>query len=196
MCAIATKRSSKRTTAAAWTDCRPDRRSTSTRKRAARQRQWIISGRGKLQRCPKRHFSGNSRFQRDGKLDLVVTNSLGHDAAVLLGNGTGTLQPATTNSTGNEPSLALGDLNGDGKLDLAIADVGTGNITTLLGNGHGEFQETVGYIGLLESYPSQWGTSTVTPNSISRSPTAAQVFPFSCRSSRCQGQMLQYRARR
>jgi len=81
----------------------------------------------------------------DGKPDLIVTNecvSSGNCAngivGVLLGNGDGTFQAATTIATPpiGFGALALADLNGDGKLDVAS---GAGNFL-LLGNGDGTFQ--------------------------------------------------------
>lgn len=82
----------------------------------------------------------------DGKPDLVVLNGCDSvptcttgTAAVLLGNGDGTFQPAVTYSTG-APSggLAVIDTNGDNILDIVA---GTANgIAVLLGNGDGTFQ--------------------------------------------------------
>jgi Bacterial Ig-like domain (group 3)/FG-GAP-like repeat/FG-GAP repeat len=84
----------------------------------------------------------------DGKPDLIVTNQCTDNncttglIGVLLGNGDGTFQPATTTVTpvlGGIQSLVLGDFNGDHKLDLAS---GVGNIL-VLGNGDGTFQSPI-----------------------------------------------------
>ena len=85
----------------------------------------------------------------DGKLDLIATNQCGNSnnctngsVAVLLGNGDGTFQTASTFVTpvlGNIQSIVLADFNGDHKLDLAS---GVGNML-LLGNGDGTFQSPI-----------------------------------------------------
>jgi Bacterial Ig-like domain (group 3)/FG-GAP-like repeat len=81
----------------------------------------------------------------DGKPDLLVSNgcvSSGDCAngtiGMLLGNGDGTFQTATTIATPplGSGALVLADLNGDGKLDVAS---GAGSFL-LLGNGDGTFQ--------------------------------------------------------
>ncbi|MGB6633846.1 MAG: VCBS repeat-containing protein, partial [Terriglobales bacterium] len=69
---------------------------------------------------------------RDGKLDLVVSNycqSLdtcltNGGVSILLGNGDGTFQPAVSYSSGgmNTTAVAIADLNGDGKLDLVVVN--------------------------------------------------------------------------
>ena len=84
-------------------------------------------------------------FNGDGKLDLVLAG--GTSLSVLLGNGDGTFQPAsTTNFSGIFPVwVATGDFNGDGKLDIAIANAAANSISTLLGNGNGTFQTKVDY---------------------------------------------------
>jgi len=80
-------------------------------------------------------------FNRDGKLDLVVSN--GGTLALLLGNGDGTFQSQVQFSTNRGSSdLVVGDFNGDGNLDVALA-----NGTILLGNGNGTFQPA-GQIGV------------------------------------------------
>src|SRR5438477_2188800 len=81
----------------------------------------------------------------DGRPDLLVTNGCvsqadcSHGAlGVLLGNGDGTFQSATTITTPPTGfgSVAVADFNGDGSLDVAS---GAGNFL-LLGNGDGTFQ--------------------------------------------------------
>jgi hypothetical protein len=89
---------------------------------------------------------GVGDFNGDGKLDLAVTAKADQVsnrfvAEILLGNGDGTFQPATSGvDVGVDPlSVAVGDFNGDGKLDMAVANSGDSNLTILLGNGDGTF---------------------------------------------------------
>jgi hypothetical protein len=100
-------------------------------------------------------------FNDDGKLDLAVADDGGFSPisgtrtggciSLLLGNGDGTFQPATTIAAESDPnSLVAGDFTGDGNLDLAVADEGVlnyltlsssgGGVSVLLGNGDGTFQ--------------------------------------------------------
>src|SRR5262249_23532348 len=76
-------------------------------------------------------------FNGDGKPDLVVANGGTANVSVLLGNGDGTFQSATSFGGLSGPaSVAVGDFNGDGKGDLAVANSGTTNASVLLGNGN------------------------------------------------------------
>jgi len=100
----------------------------------------------------------------DGKPDVVAANCCqgGHNVAVLLGNGDGTLQPPAFYSSGGSgafgvSSIVLADLRGNGKLDLLVANycgnnlycpsvpVPEGSVGVLLGNGDGTFQPAVAY---------------------------------------------------
>jgi len=70
---------------------------------------------------------------RDGVLDLVVTNSGSNNVSVLLGDGTGSFGTATTFATGTSPSsVALGDVDRDGDLDLVVANSGANTVSVLL----------------------------------------------------------------
>jgi uncharacterized protein (TIGR03437 family) len=83
-------------------------------------------------------------FNRDGRMDLVVTSGGNNSVSVLLGNGNGTFQAAMNYPTGSGPtSVAVMDSNGDGKADLAVAT--SLGVSVLLGNGNGTFQAAVNY---------------------------------------------------
>jgi len=78
----------------------------------------------------------------DGKLDLMVANTVDGTVEVLLGDGKGHFVPAAGSpfACGKNPNdIAVGDFNGDGNLDLAIADTETPYLTILLGDGKGGF---------------------------------------------------------
>ena len=74
-------------------------------------------------------------LNKDGKQDLAVVGSPSSQVGVLLGNGDGTLQAATTYSTGSNPiGITAGDFNGDGIPDLAASNYSGNSVTVLLGN--------------------------------------------------------------
>jgi hypothetical protein len=82
-------------------------------------------------------------FNNDGRMDVAV-GAQGLGFAVLLGNGDGTLQPATFLSTGLveafPPLLTITDVNGDGKPDL----IALGSVTPSSGVFQGAFQVFLG----------------------------------------------------
>jgi FG-GAP-like repeat len=84
-------------------------------------------------------------FNRDGNLDLAVTDAGSNAVYVLLGNGDGTFQAPIKIPVGNGPdALVAGDFNNDGKVDLAVANYSDNTVTLLLGNGDGTFTEASG----------------------------------------------------
>ena len=98
-------------------------------------------------------------FNGDHKLDVAVLDSLGGNFWVLLGNGDGTFQPATSYPMSTAQGLASGmlvaDLNGDGNVDVAVTGAtplpgvqflyAPGTILVFSGNGDGTFQPAVQY---------------------------------------------------
>ena len=85
-------------------------------------------------------------LNKDGKLDLAVTNDGG--VSVLLGKGDGTFANYVRYSTGgSSTNVAAADLNGDDVLDLVTSNYWTSNISVLLGNGNGSFGPYVNYAG-------------------------------------------------
>jgi PKD repeat protein len=85
-------------------------------------------------------------LNRDGKIDLVVAQTLASGVAVLLGNGDGTFQAPRNFATGSGPrAVALGDLNGDGKPDLLVTCDYTQALEVYMGNGDGTFSVKKSY---------------------------------------------------
>ena len=84
-------------------------------------------------------------FNRDGNLDLAITNDTNGTLSVLLGAGDGTFTsaPGSPIALGGSPqNVVVGDFNGDHEPDLAV---NTGNgVTVLLGNGDGTFRAAPG----------------------------------------------------
>ncbi len=82
---------------------------------------------------------------RDGKLDLLVTNLDLNNVVVLAGNGDGTFQSAVGFSTGAFPEwVAAADVNGDGNLDLLVTD-NDSTVSVLSGHGDGTFATHMDY---------------------------------------------------
>ncbi len=74
----------------------------------------------------------------DGKLDLAVSNSDSpiSNVFVLLGDGTGSFEPAASgpvNSPGSPFAVALADFNNDGRLDIAVSNADGGTVSVFLG---------------------------------------------------------------
>ena len=81
----------------------------------------------------------------DGQWDVAVSSS-NDSIAVLLGNGDGTLQSATTFAAGDRPdNIESADLNGDGFIDLVVANYTEDSITVHLGDGTGQFNTRATY---------------------------------------------------
>ena len=71
-------------------------------------------------------------FNGDGKPDLALTDAANNALEILLGNGDGTFQSATSVGLAATPqSIALGDFNGDGVVDLVVGF--NGQVGILLG---------------------------------------------------------------
>jgi Bacterial Ig-like domain (group 3)/FG-GAP-like repeat len=82
-------------------------------------------------------FMSAADFNRDGKVDLAVTNGY-NSVSIMLGNGSGTFTVAGNYSTSNVQNLnaiAIADYNRDGFQDVALP-----NGQIFLGNGNGTLQ--------------------------------------------------------
>ena len=118
--------------------------------------------------APQTYSSGGSEayavavadVNKDGKADLIVAN--GCESAnqcangvvgVLLGNGDGTFQSASTYASGGvvATSITIADVNRDGNVDLIVGNqcltstCASGGVGVLLGNGNGTFQAPQSY---------------------------------------------------
>ncbi len=86
-------------------------------------------------------------FNRDGRLDLAVSNYLpSGSVTILFGKGDGTFRAGPTYPVGSQPFyVAAADFRHVGILDLAVGDSLTQDVYVLLGNGDGTFQSAVPY---------------------------------------------------
>ena len=87
-------------------------------------------------------------FDGDGRLDLAVLTQADNAAAVLLGRGDGSFDPARRYGfAATHPlsvaSLTVGDVDADGHLDLIAAVAGDNRLSVLRGSGNGEFAQSV-----------------------------------------------------
>jgi len=81
----------------------------------------------------------------NGIPDIVTANSGSNDVSVLMGNGNGSFQTATSVPVDQGPvSVAIADLNGDGIPDIVTANAVSDDVSVLLGNGHGSFSNAPG----------------------------------------------------
>jgi hypothetical protein len=86
-------------------------------------------------------------FNRDGKMDWVISNGGSNDLWVYFGNGDGTAQlPRIIRLTGASPvQVVAADLRKIGILDLVVAEADSQSVGVLLGNGDGTFQPEATY---------------------------------------------------
>ncbi len=79
-------------------------------------------------------------FNRDGKLDLIVTNSGDHTLSYFKGNGDGTFQDQRVFDTGQDPiCVVAADFNKDGYLDLAELNYADQDVQIYLNSRMGGF---------------------------------------------------------
>jgi hypothetical protein len=79
-------------------------------------------------------------FNRDGHLDLAITDFNTDTVSILLGNGDGSFTAGQSFTTASPTAeIETADLNSDGKLDLVMASTGAGTVSIFLGNGDGTF---------------------------------------------------------
>ena len=74
-------------------------------------------------------------LNKDGSQDLALAGYGSNQVGILLGNGNGTLQAATSLSVGGNPiGITAGNFSGNGILDLATSNYSGNNVTILVGN--------------------------------------------------------------
>lgn len=115
-------------------------------------------------------------FNRDGKLDLAMTNNgaYGFDSRVfvVLGNGNGTFGAPIVYTVGRGPLyLVTADFDRDGNLDLATVNSGYNNegnegVTLLFGTGTGTFNRLTNYYAPFS--PDLLGASGIAAGDIDR----------------------------
>jgi VCBS repeat-containing protein len=82
----------------------------------------------------------------NGKLDLIVANTVSNTVSVLKNNGDGTFATKVDYATGSLPlSVTSADVNGDGKADLIVANGWSNTVSVLKNNGDGTFATKVDY---------------------------------------------------
>jgi hypothetical protein len=92
------------------------------------------------------HLVVAADFDRDGALDLAVTEHDSNDVVLLRGNGRGSFAVAATRARAIEGvaphnhGLVAADFDGDGRLDLATSNNNGNSVSVLLADGRGGFR--------------------------------------------------------
>jgi hypothetical protein len=75
---------------------------------------------------------------RNGRIDLLVTNRTSGEVSIALGNGDGTFSTAIDFAAGAQASaIVTGDFDADGRIDVAATLGTSGGVAVLLGHGDG-----------------------------------------------------------
>lgn len=86
-------------------------------------------------------------FNRDGNIDVCVSNAVSGSISVLIGNGDGTFAPQQWIEVGATPrGIVVLDVDGDGDQDLVNANQGSDNMSLLVNDGNGTFANPI-YFG-------------------------------------------------
>jgi hypothetical protein len=85
-------------------------------------------------------------FNKDGRLDVVVTDAITNQAMVLLGDSRKVFTRGQSIFVGQSPvSVVVGDFNNDGFLDFATANKTDYTVSVVLGKRNGRFGKAVTY---------------------------------------------------
>ena len=83
-------------------------------------------------------------FNGDGYIDLVTSNSTGNNISIILGDSNGSFGSPVNYATGAVASgMNKGDFNNDGKLDVVVTNQADHSISVLLGNGDGTLNPAI-----------------------------------------------------
>ncbi|HCS48536.1 MAG TPA: hypothetical protein DIW61_09885 [Candidatus Aminicenantes bacterium] len=100
---------------------------------------------------PKPHQIALGDANRDGRLDLAITEHDSHDVRVFLARGDGSFGPAAgspfaalTSGRPHNHGLVFADVDGDGSLDLGTSNQNDHSVSVLLGDGRGGFRASPG----------------------------------------------------
>ncbi|CAF0742600.1 unnamed protein product [Adineta steineri] len=103
-------------------------------------------------------------LNKDGRLDIVVTNSGTNNIVVFLGNNISNFSNPMTYSTGlrSQPNaVAIVDFDNDGQLDIAIASYGANSMGVFLGYGNGSFMNQLIFPTGFGSHPIALATGDI-----------------------------------
>ena len=99
----------------------------------------VLSGTLETEKAPS--FLITEDFNKDGKLDLVVTNSVSHSFSYFKGHGDGTFKDQIIFKTGQDPiCITAGDFNRDGYLDLAVVNYADQTVQIFINTRYGTFK--------------------------------------------------------
>ncbi|CAF4014366.1 unnamed protein product, partial [Adineta steineri] len=103
-------------------------------------------------------------LNKDGRLDIVVTNSGTNNIIVFLGNNISSFSNPMNYSTGlrSQPNaVAIVDFDDDGQLDIAVASYGANSMSVFLGYGNGSFMNQLIFPTGFGSHPTALATGDI-----------------------------------